>query len=847
VHLSPQSWLSRAGDLPVTTTLDELASALSANSAVILVAPPGAGKTTVVPLSLADSPWLGGKRIIMLEPRRVAARAAARRMSWLLNERVGTSVGFRVRNETRVGPKTRIEVVTEGVLTRMLHEDSALEDFGLVIFDEFHERTLQGDLGLALTLQTQALLREDLRILVMSATLDVDAVSRVLGGAPVVQSEGRSFPVDVKYTPARTGQGLDGAVLMTVRRALVQHSGDILVFLPGIGEINQVARGLGAVEEAMGAAVHILHSSTPAEAQDAAISPSSDGRRKIVLASSIAETSITIDGVVVVVDSGFARAPKFSPRTGLTRLETVRVSRASAQQRAGRAGRTAPGVCFRIWNEHDQQSLPERAQPEILEADLAPLSLELAAAGVADTGVLRWINPPPAAALSTARQLLAQLQALDERGNITRHGREMSRLALHPRLAHMVLKSRELRLLPLACDVAALLGERDVVRTTKSGEDVDLRSRVAQLNKFRKQGDASAVAPANVDRAALERVSREAAQLRKATRANELPGDERATGLLLALAYPDRVALRRDKVSSRFLMVNGTGAALPMSQALSASEMIVVADLDGRKPESRIWLAAPVDAEDIVAHFGDLIEKSSLHTWDDNTNSVRLLQRERLGALVLREASAPPVDLVEAAQILSARVAEARLAPLPWTAAARAAQERVAFLRAHGADIADISDAALLRDAGEWLPAQLHGRTSWSDLKSVDLFALLMAMIGWKKKAELDELAPTHIVVPTGSAISVDYSDPQAPMLAVRLQELFGLAATPRVMGGKVAVTIQMLSPAGRPVQVTRDLAGFWSTSYFEVRKEMRGRYPKHEWPEKPMEAKATRRAKGRK
>ncbi len=783
----------------------------------------------------------------MLEPRRLAARAAARRMASLIGEQAGDTVGYRVRNDTLVSKGTRIEVVTEGILTRIVQNDPGLEEYGLVIFDEFHERNLHGDLGLALALQSQDVLRKDLRILVMSATLDIARVSSLLGKAPSIHCAGKQFPVDIQYYPPRAGLSPESAVPGAVKRALRDSKGDILVFLPGMGEIARVESELRTLDEMQrGIDIHTLHSSIPAERQDAAIRPSLAGIRKIVLATSIAETSITIDGVTAVVDSGLSRVPRFSPRTGLTRLETVRVSRASAEQRAGRAGRTAPGTCYRIWNEHEQHSLLERWVPEILDADLVPMLLDLAVAGVREVGELRWLDEPPDAALSTARQILTQLGAIDATGRATEHGKEMSRLALHPRLAHMVLKSRALRLMPLACDVAALLEERDIVRSDTRGEDVDLRTRVQILNRWRNRGPGTRSAPADTDAGALDRVLRESERLRKATRAGDAVADERAAGLLLAFAYPDRIALRRDAVSSRFLLRNGTGAALPVSQALSRAEMIVVADLDGRKPESRVWLAAPVDTADIITHFGDQIEVESAHEWDDDTRSVRAIRRERLGAMVLRETAAVPTDAGEAARILAARLIDSKLTLVPWSDSARALRERVGFLRHHDPAWPDFSDEGLLATANEWLAPQLQGLRSLADVKRLDMTDVLMEMIGWQLRRKLDDLAPSHIAVPSGSQIPVDYSDPQAPMIAVRLQELFGLADTPRVLGGRVPVTVQLLSPARRPVQVTRDLASFWRTSYFDVRKEMRGRYPRHHWPENPMEAEATRRTKRR-
>jgi ATP-dependent helicase HrpB len=843
--------MQRSGKLPVSASIPDLARALDREGVALLAAPPGAGKTTLIPLALLEQPWLAGRRIIMLEPRRLAARAAARRMSFLLGESVGKCVGFRIRNETVVSDATRIEVVTEGVLTRIIQDDPALEEYGIVIFDEFHERNLHGDIGLALTLQARDVLREDLRILVMSATLDVEGIAAFLGGAAVVRSEGKSFPVAVQYMAPRREQTAVELTAGIISRALREIDGDVLVFLPGMGEIVRVQGDLEARDD-IPAAIHVLHSSVSLEQQDAALRPAASGTRKVILATSIAETSLTIEGVHAVVDSGLSRVPRYSPRSGLTRLETVRVSRASAEQRAGRAGRIAPGKCYRLWDEHEQHGLLERAVPEILEADLAPLLLELAASGIRDASELRWLQAPPAAALNAARELLQQLGAVDERGSVTEHGKQMNRLALHPRLSHMVLAARALRLVPLACDVAALLQERDVLKAERSGEDVDLRTRVQLLNRARKSGAGAPArrSPANANAAALERVMRESERLRRATSAGDAPADapadERAAGVVLAFAYPDRIAARRDAAGSRFLLRSGTGTALPMSQELSAAEMIVVADIDGRKPESRIWLAAPVDVEDIRLHFAGEIALATAHEWDESSRAVRTVTRESLGAIVLRETSSAAEDPDVAAQILLDQLKESRLMSLPWSAGPRSMRLRIQFLHHHDRTWPDISDAALLEGADVWLLPHLRGMRSMADLRQLDLTQILFDAIGRKRRAELDHLAPSHLQVPTGSRIAVDYSDPEAPLVSVRLQEMFGLADTPRVLGGMVPLTIQLLSPAGRPVQITRDLAGFWRTSYFEVRKEMRGRYPRHSWPEDPMAAMPTRRTKRR-
>ncbi len=835
--------------LPIEEVLPALKAALRERGAAVLQAPPGAGKTTVVPLALLGEPWLAGRRVVMLEPRRLAARAAARRMAQTLGEPVGETVGHRVRGDTRVGPRTRIEVVTEGVLTRMLQSDPALEGVGAVLFDEFHERSLHADLGLALTLHARGLLREDLRVVVMSATLDGEGVSALLGGAPLVTSEGRVHPVETRWLPRRAEGWTDRVAAAAVLRALDEEPGDLLVFLPGAGEIRGTEARLAEAGLPPTVRVLPLHGTLPPEAQDRAIAPSAPGTRKVVLATSIAETSLTIEGVRVVVDAGLARAPRFSPRTGMTRLETARVSRASADQRRGRAGRTGPGVCLRLWTRDEDRQLAPRPLPEIAEADLAPLALELAAWG-AEPAELAWLDPPPAAAFAQARELLRALGALDPDGALTPHGRRMAGMATHPRLAHMLLRAAREGWGATACDVAALLGERDVLRAPAGGPaDADLRLRVELLRDGRRDARRlpSHVHGMTVDRDGVRRAAEEARQLRGALHLENAPAEPDLTGPVLALAYPDRLAQRRPGGAGRFLLRNGRGAAFAHPQALSESPWLVVAELDGAGAESRIYLAAPLAREDVDALFADQVETETTVAWEGETREVRARRRERLGALVLRESALADPDPAEVARALSEGIAREGLGVLPWTDGARRLRERLAFLHALDADAwPDVSDAALLAALPAWLGPHLHGVRGRAQLDAVDLSSALLAMLPWDARARLDDLAPTHWTVPSGSRIPVDYSDADAPVLAVRLQEMFGLADTPRVAGGRVPLTLHLLSPAHRPVQVTRDLAGFWKGSYFDVRKELRGRYPKHVWPEDPMAEPPTRRAKPR-
>jgi ATP-dependent helicase HrpB len=826
--------------LPIHTALPALDDALATASGAVLQAPPGAGKTTVVPLAVLDRPWLAGRRIVMLEPRRLAARAAARRMAATLGERVGETVGYRVRLDTRVGPRTRIEVVTEGILTRFLQDDPALEPYGLVIFDEFHERSLHADLGLALTLQTQSLLRPDLRILLMSATLDGAAAAALLGGVPVVTSEGRSHPVETRYQPRRPDDYIEPAVAAAAREALGRDRGDILVFLPGTAEIRRTEALLAAAELGAGVRIAPLHGSLPQPLQDAALEPSPPGRRKIVLATSIAETSLTIEGIGVVVDSGLSRVPRFSPRTGMTRLETVRVTRASAEQRRGRAGRLGPGVCYRLWAEHEEAALLPHGTPEILEADLAPLALELARAGIRDAAELRWLDPPPGAALAHARELLAALGALDAGGRITEHGRRMATLPLHPRLAHLVLAAEPLGLSAMACELAALLQERDILRGDGGAPEADLRLRLDALA-------GAAIRGHTVDRDGARRVRAEADALRRQLRLSGGAAREvESAGLLLAFAYPDRIAQRRAGTPGRFLLRNGRGATLEAHDPIAAAPYLVAAELDGRGTESRIYLAAPVDEAELARHFGDQIVEEATVAWDTATEAVRGRRRTRLGALVLADAPLRDPDPDEVRRALAAGIREAGPGALPWTDAARRAQQRLGFLHRLDPTWPDVSDAALVATLDDWLGPHLAGLRRLDEVRRLDLAALLEGMLDWRQRAELDRLAPTHVTVPSGSRIPIDYGDAAAPVLAVRLQEMFGATETPRVAGGAVPLTLHLLSPAHRPMQVTQDLAGFWQRTYFDVRKDLKGRYPKHHWPDDPLAAPATRRAKRR-
>jgi len=790
---------------------------------------------------------------------------------------VGQTVGYRVRRETHVGPATRIEVVTEGVLTRMLQADPALEGVGLVIFDEFHERSLHADLGLALCLQAQELFRPDLRILVMSATLDAGPVAKLLGDVPIVRTEGRSFPVATYYlgrlvggsaartaAPWEAARAMEQGVENAVRKALAETDGDILAFLPGAREIRRVQERLADLA-GQGVRVVPLHGNLPHQAQDEALAPSPPGTRKVVLSTAIAETSLTVPGVRVVVDSGWMRVARFSPRTGMTRLETVRVSKAAADQRRGRAGRLGPGVCYRLWSEEEEALFPAFNRPEVLDADLASCALELALWGVSDPGELRWLDPPPAAAFNQARELLIQLDALDLGGRVTAHGKRMAELGLHPRLAHMILAAIPLGLGETACVLAALLEERDILRGEGIAPDADIRLRLevmaaetgarghlrGRARRSQKEDEAAAGGAATaagtastrwgVDWDAVRRVQEEAQHLMELAGASKEPKggiDVDKCGLLLAFAFPDRIGARRP--SGGYLLRNGRGAAFSSGQSLANEMYIVAADLDDKGADSRIALAAPVGLQELHAHFSHHIETEELVAWDSEAKRIVARKRRRLGAIVLDE---EPLIHPDPGQVLRALIDGIRqegLEILPWSKAAKRLRERMAFMRFVDPSWPDVSDKSLLEGLETWLGPYLAGVRSAAELEGVDLIASLEGMLSWEQRQKLDEWAPSHVAVPSGSRLPVDYSNPEAPTLSVRLQEVFGLRETPRIAGGRVPLTMELLSPAHRPVQVTKDLASFWRDAYFEVRKELRGRYPKHYWPDDPTSAQAT-------
>jgi len=830
--------------LPIDAILPELKQTIAASSNVVLVAQPGAGKTTRVPLALLEEPWLAGRKIIMLEPRRLAARTVARYMAAILGEQVGRTVGYRVHRDTRATPKTRIEVVTEGILTRMLQNDPALENVGLIIFDEFHERSLQADLGLALALECQAVLREDIKIMVMSATLETENVASLLGNAPVIRSEGKIFPVDTHYLLRPSPERLETVVTAKIQEALRHQEGDILVFLPGNGEIKRVERLLNERLAADNIKIRPLYGELSQEQQDAALLPANSGQRKIVLATSIAQTSLTVEGVQVVIDSGLMRVSRFSPRTGMSRLETVKVSRHSADQRRGRAGRLGPGSCYRLWTNVEDAGLALRNTPEILAADLSALCLELAAWGVADPQVLKWLDVPPKAACSQAVELLQQLGALDSAGKITAHGRQMNQTGLHPRLAHMLLTAVSMGMGLEACCLAALLSERDILRSAGYAEDVDLRLRLEVL-QFWQESDAKSYPGYIVDRDRIRRLRQESDYWQKtfAVSGNQ-DFDIHQCGILLALAYPDRIAQNKGK--GRFLLRNGRGAMLKEQQALAAEAFLVAADLTDAGVDSRIFLAAPVQEKELRQYMAEQIEDTQLISWDEQLKAVRAVKYQRLGALMLKEEFVAPEDEEQILTVLLQGIRLEGLRILPWTNSTRQLKARLQFIHRIEASWPDVSESSLLDTLESWLAPYLYDIKNAQQLNKLRLSEILEAMLTWEQRQILNEWAPTHLKVPSGRSIAIDYTDPAAPVLAVKLQEMFGAVDTPVIAGGRVPLTIHLLSPASRPIQVTRDLGSFWSTGYFAVKKDLKGKYPKHYWPEDPFAAVPTSRVRPR-
>jgi ATP-dependent helicase HrpB len=855
--------------LPIDAVTPDLTAALARATTAVLVAPPGAGKTTRLPLVLAKEAWAADRRILVLEPRRLAARAAAARMAQTLGEKVGDTVGYRVRFGTQVSKRTRIEVITEGIFTSLIQDDPSLEGVAAVLFDEFHERSLDADLGLALARDAQQGLRDDLRLVVMSATIDGARIAAALDGAPVITSEGRAFGVETRYLGRDPAKPVEPQAAGAVLRALRAETGSVLVFLPGVAEIRRTETVLR--ERCADPAVDIfpLHGALDFDAQDRAIAPAVSGRRKVVLATSIAETSLTIEGVRVVVDCGQARVPRYEPDVGLTRLETVRVSRAAADQRRGRAGRTEPGICYRLWDEPQTASLEPYAQPEILAADLSALVLDLAQWGVADPAALTFLDPPPAPSLNEARTLLTALGAIDGAGRITPEGKLLNRLPLPPRLARMVVDAGREGAGLAAAEIAAVLTERGL-----GGNDVDLRHRIDGLRRDRSARATEARRMAGRWAEMARTRSTDGAQRNPGTPSQrgtaspaEPPRDAngapdygrgapsiRATGsadlslgAILALAYPERIAKNRGAAAGAFLLANGRGAYVDPASPLAREPFLAVAELIGGAAQSRITLATAIDFADIETGFAGRIEAGEEVTCDPRTLALRARRWRRLGAIALSEQPLPVTPGEAAANALTAAIVAAGLDRLPWTKALSQWRDRVQFLRrSEGGEWPDLSGAGLASAAETWLAPLLADKTALAGVTASEFEAALHGLLPYSLRRRLETEAPTHFDAPSGSRVPIDYEAEEGPKLAIRVQELFGLSRHPAIAGGRVPLVIELLSPAHRPVQVTRDLPQFWRGSYAAVRSEMRGRYPRHPWPEDPASAEATRRAKPR-
>ncbi len=829
--------VTRRPDLPIESVLADVGTAVRDHGVVVVEAPPGAGKTTRVPPTLLD---VVEGRVVVLEPRRVAARAAASRMSHEHGSQLGQLVGLTTGDERQVSRHTRIEVVTEGVLVRRLQSDPSLRGIGAVVLDEFHERSVDADLALAFTWEARTALRDDLAIVVMSATLDGARVAALLDDAPVVSSDGRLHPVEVVHVARDPVAALAPDVAAAVERALADHDGDVLVFLPGVREIRNTERALQVPADVD---VRALHGSLPPREQDLALRPSPHGRRTVVLSTDLAESSVTVPGVRVVVDAGLSREPRLDPRTGLTRLVTTRASRASADQRAGRAGRVAPGAAVRLWSLEDHARRDPHPRPEILQTDLAGFLLQVASWG-AEVGDLRLLDAPPAGALEAAHDLLGRLGILDPQGRVTAHGRDVAGIPTHPRLAHMVVRGRELGTGPTAAALAALLGERDVLAVDRDTPDADLATRVAVV------GGARPPAGARLRHGTLDRVRRRADRLARAagiepTLPRAARHEAEMVGLLAAMGFPDRVAARRPG-RGRFVLANGRGVTVDDRDPLADAEVLVATDVDDAGADGRVWSAAATTLAELEHHCPGLVERTDEVTWDDQRDDVVARRRVHVGAATLRETPLPEVPMGAAHAALLEGLRRRGLGLLPWDRATRDLRARAAFVATTpaGRDWPPMDDASLLADLEDWLAPYLGTARRRGDLARVPLDDALVHRIGWDNARRLDEVAPTHVRVPSGRSVRVDYDGEQGPVLAVKLQEMFGASTTPMV-GGR-PVVVHLLSPAGRPLQVTTDLAGFWSGTYAQVRAEMRGRYPKHPWPEDPTTATPTARTKRR-
>jgi ATP-dependent helicase HrpB len=836
-------------NLPVEKILPQLKASLAKANSVILKAPPGAGKTTVVPLALLNEPWLAGKKIIVLEPRRLAARSAAYRMADNLGEPVGKTVGYRTRTDSRISRDTRIEVVTEGIFTRQILGDSELKNVALVIFDEFHERSIHTDLGLALALDVQTILRDDLKILIMSATLDPEKISVLFDRPELVSCEGRMFEVSTEYITKSSRERLEDLVTRSLKKALECGRGGVLCFLPGVGEIRRAEEKIRLeLRPADDVMICPLYGDLDKDEQDAAIQPAPDGKRKIVLATSIAESSITIDGVSVIIDSGLSRKAILDSRTGMSHLETVRVSRASADQRRGRAGRTGPGVCYRLWGENENSLMPEYDIPEILESDLANLALILAEWGVADTSALKWLDAPPYAKFAQSVELLTELGAVDANGKITAHGRKMLAAGTHPRLANMIIRSSEIGLGSLACDIAAILEERDLIKFTSRNRDSDLRLRL-DLLRHRQSATADCATLNKIDDSVRWRVKNFSEEFRKRLGIEFRECDSGTAGVVLGFAYPDRISKRREGVESIYLLSCGRAAKFANLEPLSKEEFLTVAELDDKEKDAKILLAAPITRNDLERYFGDNIKIVEAVEWNDRTGAVDAVGRRVFFSIILEEFPLKNPDRRKIAGAVLNGIRMRGLACLPWNDETENLRNRIVFSAGIDKknDWPDLSDDAFLENLEDLLSPFLGGVRRTEDFKKINLHEALTGLLDWKHKELLDKLAPSHLKVASGSMVRLNYREGDVPVLAVRVQELFGTKSHPCVGGGKIPVLVKILSPSMRPVQTTSDLPGFWSSSYQLVKKDLKGRYPKHFWPENPVEVAATRGLKPRK
>lgn len=832
-----------ASMLPIYEIIPEVKKKISLHNSLVLQAPPGAGKTTVIPLELLNEPFLKNRKIIMLEPRRLAARAAANRMASILGEKVGETVGYRVRMETKVGPKTKIEVVTEGILTRQIQSDPELKNIGLVIFDEFHERSIEADLGLALCLDIQEGLRDDLKLIIMSATLDGDRVSKLMDDAPILTSQGQAFPVEKRFLPRKPNQQIEQAMACAILKALDEETGSILVFLPGAGEIERTKKLLEEKHLSENISVNPLYGIMNFADQDKAIKPAPQGQRKVVLATAIAETSLTIEGIRVVIDSGLSRNAIYDSKSGMSGLETKTVSKASADQRAGRAGRLEAGVCYRLWSEPFDRTLIPFTAPEIERADIMSLVLSLNQWGVRDVGKLKWLDQPDQILVDRASDLLISLEAINDNG-ITEFGKNMASLPMHPRLSHMVIKATEIGHGTLALYIAALLEERDILSLKPDQRTADLRLRIEalrhikskEINEAKKLGCKINVA---------SRILQQVKILHKNFRFDETPIDMEKTGLCLSFAFPDRIgALRLNSVGS-YLLSGGRGAKLFPDDPLGLNQFLAIGHLDKGGNNAKIFLAAPIDRHDIENYFKDHITCEENITWDNRSKAVRAEEKSLLGKMPLQIKKLNKPDNMKLSAEMLYGIRKLGLSILPWNKKSVTLRQRISLLKKHNEITTDFSDQSLLNNMEEWLLPYLNGISTAANLSKLNMTEILKNSLEWQEQKKIDDLAPTHIKVPSGSNIKIDYEyDP--PVLAVKLQEMFGVLESPKIVNGKINLTLHLLSPAGRPLQITTDLKGFWNSSYNEVRKEMKGRYPKHPWPEDPVVATPTKKIKSK-